>query len=367
MWKREVNYTVAEEEEGEEEDDLLLMAEINEKTNKNEVWYIDSGCSNHMCKDEKMFNTIDRSFSHPVKLGNYDKLEVKGRGNVRLSIDGAAYTICEVYYVPKLKSNLLSVGQLQEKGLTVHFKHGACSIYHQSKGEIIKATMKKNRMFAIHIDSRNDKCITAQPKQRNWRASKAFELIHSDICGPITPASKSGKNYFLTFIDDFSLKGWVFLLTNKSEALDCFKKFKRLVEKESGQVIKNLRTDRGAKNMPKFLWSEAIVWSVYVLNRCPTISVKGKTPQEAWNGRKPVVDYLKVWGCLAHDHVPKVNRGKLDKRSTICVFLGISEGTKGYRLYNTETRKIVTTKDVVFEEQKAWDWKEEGEPDVELQ
>ncbi|GAA0160040.1 transmembrane signal receptor [Lithospermum erythrorhizon] len=306
--------------------------------------------------------------------------------------------------------------------------------------------MKKNMIFAIHIDSRNDKCMqvttedqamlwhqryghlhfkglntlrekgmvtglpdlkiqtitcadclsgkqtrTAQPKQSSWRASKALELIHSDICGPITPASES-------------------------EALGCFKEFKRLVEKESGQEIKSLRIDRGgeylsnafinyckehgfkrqlttpytpqqngvaerrnrtimnmvrslltAKNMPKFLWSEAVVWSVYVLNRCPTISVKGKTPQEAWNGKKPVVDHLRVWGCLAHAHVPKVNRGKLDKRSTICVFLGISEGTKGYRLYNTETRKIVTTKDVVFEEQKAWDWKEEGEPDVELQ
>ncbi|GAA0169316.1 transmembrane signal receptor [Lithospermum erythrorhizon] len=256
----------------------------------------------------------------------------------------------------------------------------------------------------------------AQPKQASWRASKVLELIHSDICGPINPATKGGKRYFLTFIDDYSRKGWVFLLANKSEALDSVKEFKNLVETESGQVIKSFRTDRGGeylsdaftdfckehgikrqlttaytpqqngvaerrnrtimnmvrsllstKKMPKFLWSEVVVWSVYILNRCPTISIKEKTPHEAWNGRKPVVDHLRVWDCLAHAHVPKVNRGKLDKRSTICVLLGMNEGTKGYRLYNTKTKKIVVTKDVVFEEQKSWDWKSENEPEIELQ
>ncbi|GAA0143054.1 hypothetical protein LIER_03825 [Lithospermum erythrorhizon] len=87
----------------------------------------------------------------------------------------------------------------------------------------------------------------AQPKQGNWRASNVLELIHSDICGPINPASKSGKKYFLIFIDDFSRKGWVFLLAIKSEALDCFKEFKILVEKELGQAIKSFRTDRGGE------------------------------------------------------------------------------------------------------------------------
>ncbi|GAA0150486.1 hypothetical protein LIER_09417 [Lithospermum erythrorhizon] len=76
---------------------------------------------------------------------------------------------------------------------------------------------------------------------------------------------------------------------------------------------------------------------------------------------------MKVWGCIAHAHVPKVNRGKLDNRSVKCVLLGMSEGTKGYRLYNTETKKIIIAKDVVFEEQLAFDWGKGHEKQIEAE
>ncbi|GAA0186225.1 hypothetical protein LIER_33513 [Lithospermum erythrorhizon] len=113
--------------------------------------------------------------------------------------------------------------------------------------------------------------------------------------------------------------------------------------------------------VPKFLWNEAVVWTVYVLNRCPTLSLKDKIPQEAWSGTKPTVEHFKVWVCVAHAHTPKIHKGKLDKRSAVCVFLGMSSVTKGYRLYNTETKKIVVSRDVVFEENKPWDWNKDGE------
>jgi transposase InsO family protein len=72
-------------------------------------------------------------------------------------------------------------------------------------------------------------------------------LIHSDICGPITPASNGNKRYILTFIDDFSRKTWAYILVEKSSALECFKKFRSMVEKKSEQVICFLRTDKGGE------------------------------------------------------------------------------------------------------------------------
>lgn len=57
------------------------------------------------------------------------------------------------------------------------------------------------------------------PKQSTWRAPQKLELIHADICGPITPASNSNKRYILLFIDDYSRKAWVYFLMEKSEAL----------------------------------------------------------------------------------------------------------------------------------------------------
>lgn len=265
----------------------------------------------------------------------------------------------------------------------------------------------------MEIVSRENKLDKAVPKQSNWRAKNVLELVHSDLCGPINPISSSGKRYFLSLIDDHSRKGFVYLLLNKSDTLSYFKIFKSLVENEPGRRIKCLRTDRGgeylssdfkdfcnehgirrqltnpytpqqngvaerrnrtimnmvrsmliSKNMPKMLWTEAVVWAVYILNRCPTLAVKHVTPQEAWSGRKPSVKYLKVWGCLAHTHVPKVGRSKLDARSSVCIFLGIDQETKGYRLFDVESNKVITSKDVTFEEDKAWDWGKECEDQV---
>ena len=71
--------------------------------------------------------------------------------------------------------------------------------------------------------------------------------MHADICGPITPESNSQKRYLITFIDDYSRKIWVYFLNSKSEAFVTFKIFKSLVEKETGNSICCLRTDRGGE------------------------------------------------------------------------------------------------------------------------
>lgn len=72
-----------------------------------------------------------------------------------------------------------------------------------------------------------------------------MQLVHADICGPITLASNNQRRYFLCFIDDYSRKAWVYFLLEKSEAFYHFKCFKTLVEIESGLPVKSFRTDRG--------------------------------------------------------------------------------------------------------------------------
>ncbi|GAA0184998.1 hypothetical protein LIER_32286 [Lithospermum erythrorhizon] len=114
-WKKEENYV-----EDDYDDELLLMAQIEEMQQtekKNGVWFIDSGCSNHMCNDAEMFATLDKSFLHSVKLGNNSKMEVSGKENVKILFDGLTYVITDVYLISELKNNFLSVGQLQEKGV----------------------------------------------------------------------------------------------------------------------------------------------------------------------------------------------------------------------------------------------------------
>ena len=209
-----------------------------------------------------------------------------------------------MYYCPDLKNNLLSLGQLQERGLAILIKNGMCKMFHPSRGLIMKSIMSTNRMFVIlaTVASKEQTCFNTAteeetqlwhcryghlgykrlknlydkkmvvglpplriptavcegclmgkqhresfPKQSQWRATNKLQLIHVDICGPVTPASHSGKRYLITFIDDHSRKTWVHFLAEKSEAFGVFKNFKVLVEKEVGESICGLRTDRGGE------------------------------------------------------------------------------------------------------------------------
>jgi hypothetical protein len=200
-----------------------------------------------------------------------------------------------------------------------------------------------------------------------------------------------------------SRKTWIYFLKEKSKALDILKNFKIMVEKESGCMIKCFRTNRGGefvstafnqfcsnegikrqltvaytpqqngiserknrtlmnmvrsmlagRNVPKLFWPEAVKWACYVMNRSPTLSVKNMTPEEAWSGEKPSVHHFKVFGCLAFAHIPDSQRTKLDDKSIKCIHLGVSEESKAYKLYDPEKKKIIISRDVVFEEKKGW-------------
>ena len=92
------------------------------KVEKEGIWFLDSGCSNHMTGDKTWFVELDESFKHTVRLGNSSKLAVEGRGSVRFEVEGITQTVTNVYYVPNLTNNLLSIGQLQEKRLVILIK-----------------------------------------------------------------------------------------------------------------------------------------------------------------------------------------------------------------------------------------------------
>ena len=85
------------------------------------------------------------------------------------------------------------------------------------------------------------------PAQANFRAEHPLQLVHADLCGPITPPSLAGNKYFLLLVDDYSHWMWVYMLREKGGAFEAFKKFKRLVENKSEHKLKTLRTDRGGE------------------------------------------------------------------------------------------------------------------------
>ena len=97
-----------------------------------------------------------------------------GKGNVRLKVNGFNHVVTEVFYVPELKNNLLSIGQLQEKGLAILIQHNKCKIYHPDKGLIIQAEMFANRMFIL--------LVAPQPKKPACFHTTTKDLSHLWYC-----------------------------------------------------------------------------------------------------------------------------------------------------------------------------------------
>ncbi|PKI78455.1 hypothetical protein CRG98_001167 [Punica granatum] len=196
------------------------------------------------------------------------------------------------------------------------------------------------------------------------RAKEVLELIHSDVCGPFSEVARGGYSYFITFTDDYSRFGYVYLMKYKHESFKKFKEFKAEVEKQKGKSIKTLRSDRGGEYMstkfgdflkehdivsqftppgtpqlngvserrnctlldmvrsmmsyihlPISMWGYALQTACYLLNRISSKSVS-TTPYEIWNGRIPSPKNVKIWGC--HAFIKKQKTDKLETRSEKC-------------------------------------------------
>jgi len=145
--EKKVNYA-----EFDEEEELLLMAHVDvSNTKESGIWFLDSRCSNHMTGEKSWFVDLDEGFKHSVRLGNNSKMVVQGKGKIRFEVEGIIQVLTDVYYVPNLTNNLLSIGQLQEKNLTIMIKNNVCKIYHYKRRLIMETQMTMNRMFQVYI------------------------------------------------------------------------------------------------------------------------------------------------------------------------------------------------------------------------
>lgn len=114
-------------------------------------------------------------------------------------------------------------------------------------------------------------------------------------------------------------------------------------------------------NVPNSLWGEAIRHATYLINRVATRSLDGKTPYEALKKRKPNLSHLKVFGCVCYAQTNKVGRKKLDDRTRVLVHLGTKPGSKAYRLVDPLSKRIVVSRNVLFDEEKEWNWRQTDE------
>ena len=104
-----------------------------------------------------------------------------------------------------------------------------------------------------HVDQVCEDCVLAKqkrtpfPKAAKYRAQEELELVHGDLCGPISPSTLAGNAYFLLLVNDMSRYMWLTLLRSKADAPAAIMTFQACVERETGKKLKVLRTDNGGE------------------------------------------------------------------------------------------------------------------------
>lgn len=399
-------------------------------------WYLDSGASNHMSGDRAAFADLDQSVTGKVKFGAGSLVDICGRGTVVFAIhSGDHRALTGVYYIPRLRTSIVSLGQLDESDCDTRIHRGMMTLFDRRSNVLAQVPRSKNRLYVVRLEIARPICLAALPNDDAWRwharlghqhfqalqrmhsggsggmvrglphvdhveqlcdachagkerwapfpqqakfrAAEPLELVHADLCGPITPATLQGNCYFMLLVDDASRYMWITLMPTKDGAAQAIKHFKAGAEVQADRKLRTFRTDRGgefnsnklahyfadhgverhltapysaqqngvverrnqtvvgtarsmmkAKGMPSFFRGEAVATAVYILNRSFTRAVDGKTPYEAWHGDKPSVEHLRVFGCVAHAKVTKPGLKKLDDRSVAMVFIGYEQGSK---------------------------------------
>ncbi|KAF2284725.1 hypothetical protein GH714_029592 [Hevea brasiliensis] len=115
-------------------------------------WYLDTGASNHMAGDINYFSEIDQSIFGKVKFGDESVIIIHGLGSVLFQCkNGEHLTLTNVYYIPKLKSNIISLGQIDENGGRVIIEGGILRVYDDLNRLTIKVKRQPNRLFVAKL------------------------------------------------------------------------------------------------------------------------------------------------------------------------------------------------------------------------
>ena len=298
--------------ESEDTSTVTLVASAFSCKVNSESWIIDSGASQHMCNDKSSFSVlVNPSKAILVLIGNGKILMATGLGKVPLNLilyDGRTRDclLDRVLYIPDITQNLLSVSKVAKGGNFTQFCDEDCKIFNENNellalgskiGELyylncsrrisekanVGSTMNCNeviwhrRFCHLGYDNMNklvtkelvsgidcqftrnsyvcEHCCAGKIHRNPFPcgSTKAkrvpLELVHTDLCGKISPQSEGGSYYFLTYTDDFYKFTWVYILKTKDETFAKFKEWHSLVEKQLNRKVKILRTDCGGEYM----------------------------------------------------------------------------------------------------------------------
>ncbi|GJT85766.1 retrotransposon protein, putative, ty1-copia subclass [Tanacetum coccineum] len=320
-------------------------------------WVYDTICGTHICNTKHDLRGV-RKLKQVEAIGSFDLVLTN---DLVICLDNC-------HYAPSIHRGVVSVHRLVENGLVQCFTDFGISV-------------SKNNVFYFNVIPSNS--IYEIDKHNlvpnvNSMATDLLGIIHTDVCGPLRHVSRQGASYFITFTDDYSRYGYVYLLKHKHEVFETFKVFKNEVENQLGKTIKAIRSDRGGEYISQefkdYLKANGIVQQLtppYTPQHNGVSERRNRTlldmvrsmmnlttlPLSFWDYALEsatrilnMVPTKKVWGCEAL--VKRDTPDKLEQRSVKCIFIGYPKETMGHYFYFPPENKIVVARYAEFFEKR---------------
>ena len=265
-------------------------------------WLCDSAYSFHMCLRKEWFFNFTELDGGVVHLADNQPCKIAGIDSINLkNHDGSTKVLTDIRYILKLEKNLISLGTLESKGFTIIMQNGILKVV--SGALVVMEGIKRNnlylyqgstsvgtttavsevdkvaemsRLWHMRLGHAGEKSLQKLAMQGLLKGANTCKLdfceqcvmgkktrlkfgttihntegildyIHTDVWGPTRTASLRGKHYFVTFVDDFSRRVWVYTMKSKDEVFETFLVWKKMVENQTGRKIKVLRSDNGTE------------------------------------------------------------------------------------------------------------------------
>nr|XP_009757051.1 PREDICTED: uncharacterized protein LOC104209975 [Nicotiana sylvestris] len=374
-------------------------------------WIIDTGVTNYMAHNLNLLSNIRKLSDidqNSVQLLNGEKVIISHTGDLSLFKDKSVHHELFTGKVMGIGKDGHGIYILEHKEQDVPKQLPDSRPFHSSS-----SVNNTSSEFQTNNASAENKNTSECPNETfvmllskleflfpssNACSINAFDLIHVDVWEPYRVSTHNGRRYFMTLVDDYSRFIWLFLMNDNEESIVILKNFLLLVKNQFHCSTKCLRSDNGTKFfnnqvtgllqehgivhqsscvytpqqngrverrhrsildiaralrfqacVPLQFWVKCVTTIVYILNRLPTIVLKGVSPFERLFHRSPSLQHLRVFGSLCY----ATNLKKTDKfcpRAILVVHLGYSSSQKGYVLYDLSSKLFFVSRYTVFRE-----------------
>ncbi|GJU66473.1 retrovirus-related pol polyprotein from transposon TNT 1-94 [Tanacetum coccineum] len=343
------------------------------------LWIVDSGCSKHMTGDQSLLKNFIEKFKGTVRFGNDNFAAIKGYGDY---IQGNI-TICHVYYVEGLGHNLFSVGQFCDGDLEVAFCSKTCFV-RNPEGDDLLISGRESNLYTISISDMTASSpvylMSKTISTKSWLWHRRLSHLNFGTINDLTrldlvdglPKFKYGKDHLCYACErGKSKKASHPLKLVLNETTEIIKKFIAQDQLNYKAKVCKIRTDNGTefKNatlkahyeklglMQQFSTARTPQQNGVVERRNRTLVEAARTmlifsrlPEFLWAEAVATACVLKI---VCYPTNNQDDLGKMKPKADIGVFIGYSETSRGFQIYNRRTKKIMKTIHVKFDELTA--------------